>query len=228
MKLAAAALGAGLGLVTVAGAVAALAFPQGALTAGQQIADAARAAGPAGVLLFALAQAVVAVSGVLPAALLGVAAGAVYGLRLGFAVAAVATLAGAWVAFVASRASFGDAARRFVERRASAQRLDAAISRDGWRFVLLMRLSPVMPFAATSFALGLTRIGLRDYMLGTLGALPALFGYVAMGTLCEHGLSLATRGAAWWQYAGLAVGLAATAALTLRVGRIAAYSFSQA
>ena len=184
MKLAAAALG----LVAVAGAGAALAFPQVALDASTRLADAARAAGPAGIGLFALTQAVVAVSGVLPAALLGVAAGAVYGLGLGFAIAAAATLAGAWIAFRVSRASFGLAARRFVESRAGAQRLDAAISSDGWRFVLLLRLSPIMPFAATSFALGLTRIGPRDYMLGTLGALPALFGYVALGTLCEHGL----------------------------------------
>jgi uncharacterized membrane protein YdjX (TVP38/TMEM64 family) len=221
------ALGAALGLAALAGAGAALAFPQATLEAGQRLADAARDAGPAGIALFALAQAAVALSGVLPAALLGVAAGAVYGLGLGFAVAAVATLAGAWAAFAVSRASFGAAARRFVERRAGAKRLDAAIARDGWRFVLLMRLSPVMPFAATSFALGLTRIGGRDYLLGTLGALPALFGYVAMGTLCQHGLMLATKGAGWWQYGGLAVGIAATAALTLRVGRLAAYSFSQ-
>ena len=229
MKAAPAALGAALGLATVAGAATTLLFPHAALETSQRLAGAARGAGATGVVLFALAQALVALSGILPAALLGVAAGAVYGLKFGFGVAAAATLAGAWLAFAASRASIGGPVRRFLDARAGARRLDDAIVRDGWRFVLLLRLSPVMPFAATSFALGLTRIGARDYLLGTLGALPALFGYVAMGAICENGASLVGRGAAWWQYGGLGVGLAATALLTLRVGKIArvAYSVSQ-
>ena len=226
MKAAPAALGAALGLATVAGAAAAILFPHAALEASQRIAETARGAGVAGVLLFALVQALVALSGILPAALLGVAAGAIYGLKLGFLVAAAATLAGAWLAFTASRASCGESVRRFLDARAGARRLDEAIVSDGWRFVLLLRLSPVMPFAATSFALGLTRVGVRDYLLGTLGALPALLGYVAMGAICENGASFVAQGAAWWQYGGLGLGLAATAALTLRIGRIA-YSFSQ-
>ena len=38
-----------------------------------------------------------------------------------------------------------------------------------------------MPFVATSYLLGLSAISLRDYMLGTLAALPALLGYVSLG-----------------------------------------------
>jgi hypothetical protein len=42
-----------------------------------------------------------------------------------------------------------------------------------------------MPFVATSYLLGLSAISLRDYMLGTLAALPALLGYVSLGSACQ-------------------------------------------
>jgi hypothetical protein len=49
-----------------------------------------------------------------------------------------------------------------------------------------------MPFVATSDLLGLSAISLRDYMLGTLAALPALLGYVSLGAFAGAGLSAST------------------------------------
>jgi uncharacterized membrane protein YdjX (TVP38/TMEM64 family) len=87
--------------------------------------------------------------------------------------------------------------------------------------VLLLRLSPAMPFSATSYLCGLSRVRQRDYLLGTLASLPALAGYVVAGSLADASLS-ATRSP--WHWAVLALGLAASALLTLQVSRIALHA----
>ena len=57
----------------------------------------------------------------------------------------------------------------------------------------LLRASPLTPFVATSYLLGLSAISVRDYMLGTLAALPALLGYVSLGAFARAGLSASAR-----------------------------------
>jgi uncharacterized membrane protein YdjX (TVP38/TMEM64 family) len=188
----------------------------------QLVTGMAREAGPAGWAAFALAQAVVAMVGVIPASLLGIAAGAVYGLFMGFALAAIGTLVGGWVAFRLARSLLRGWVERLLARRAGGRldRLSSEVERDGWRFVCLLRISPVMPFALTSYALGLSPITGRDYLIGTLAALPALAGYVAVGALARHGLMSLTDGAGLgplnWALYG--VGAVATLALILRSG----------
>jgi uncharacterized membrane protein YdjX (TVP38/TMEM64 family) len=169
---------------------------------------------------FVLLQSLVAVSGVLPASLAGVAAGAVFGLLAGFCLAALSTMAGAVVAFALSRSVFRPWVAGFLARRAGLRRLDTAVARDGWRSVCLLRLSPVMPFAMTSYALGLTSIGWRDYLVGTLASMPALLCYVALGRFAGSSLEALHSGASPVALALLAFGLVATAVLALRLGRL--------
>lgn len=142
--------------------------------------------GVAGRALFAGFQVLVAVSGILPASMLGVAAGVLYGLPIGFAVSGVSTLTGAMLAFAISRSVLRPAVAMFLTRRSRLRALDGMIARDGWRIACLLRVSPIMPFAATSYALGLSSIGLHGYLIGTLAALPALFGFVLLGTLANR------------------------------------------
>jgi uncharacterized membrane protein YdjX (TVP38/TMEM64 family) len=136
---------------------------------------AVRETGPAGWVVFTLAQMVVAMAGIVPASLLGIAAGAVYGLFQGFLIASVGTLLGGWFAFKLARSLLRDWVEQRMARSGGRRfaDLDAAVARDGWRFVCLLRISPIMPFAMTSYALGLSRIAGRDYLLGTLASLPA-------------------------------------------------------
>ena len=177
--------------------------------------------GPLGWLMLAGAQVLIAASGILPASIVGIVAGAAYGLPLGFALSAVGTLAGAMVAFGLSRSMFRPAIARMLSRRPRLQQLDRALARDGWRMVCLLRMSPIMPFAATSYTLGLSAIRRRDYVLGTLASLPALALYVFLGTLADAGLSAMRDGAGPLRYGLLAAGVLATVLLTVRVGQIA-------
>ncbi|MDD2875805.1 MAG: VTT domain-containing protein [Acidiphilium sp.] len=196
------------------------------LYAGSQVAgyilaarDRLRDLGLSGWLVFIVLQMLAALVGLLPASLLGIAAGAVFGVALGFGLASAGVLLGAGIAFGLARSTLRPAIIGLLARSATLDRFDAALGRDGWRLVLLLRISPVMPFSLTSYALGLSAIGIRDYALGTLAALPALLLYVSLGALGATGLA-ATRGDASLHAALFLTGLAATALLGVRLGRI--------
>ena len=171
-----------------------------------------------GWIAFSALQIVIVASGVLPASLAGIAAGAVYGVPLGFSLAATSTMAGALVTLAISRSLAREWVERFIRRRPRLQDLDRMLAQDGVRMVCLLRLSPVMPFAATSYALGLSSVSVRDYILGTCASLPALLGYVFLGRIAAAGL--AAREAGWLHWGMLAVGAVATIGLTLRIGQL--------
>jgi uncharacterized membrane protein YdjX (TVP38/TMEM64 family) len=110
---------------------------------------------------------------------------------------------------------------RLLERRGRLKILETMLARDGLRLVCLIRVSPVMPFAPTSYVLGLSSVSTRDYVLGTLASLPALLGYVAVGSIAQSGLAIWRDGAGPLRWALLGVGAVATLLLTVRIGRIA-------
>lgn len=179
---------------------------------------AARAHGTAGLVMVFAVQTAIAASGVLPASVLGIAAGALFGVAGGFAAAAGGTMAGAVLAFALARSLLRPWIAHFVGSRPALAQFDRALGRDGWRLVCLVRISPVMPFAVTSYALGLSAVGFRAYALGTLASLPALAAYVVAGSVAGFGALHLQAGAAAW--AGLALGAAATLALAWYLARL--------
>jgi uncharacterized membrane protein YdjX (TVP38/TMEM64 family) len=212
-------LAVGLVGLVVLGIVAAWVSPVGLIGAADALVQALRNLGFSGAVVFGILQVFVAMSGVLPASLLGVAAGTIYGLVPGFLLAAVSTMAGAVFAFVLSRSLFRPTVERLIARP-TLRNFDALIAQDGWRLVCLLRMSPVMPFSVTSYMLGLSSIGLRDYTMGTLASLPALCGYVFIGTLADASLSAWMTGAGPLRWILLGIGGMATLILTIRLGQI--------
>ena len=49
--------------------------------------------------------------------------------------------------------------------------------------MFLLRLSPVFPFSFMNYAIGITRISFRDYLLASVGMLPGTILYVYYGKL---------------------------------------------
>jgi uncharacterized membrane protein YdjX (TVP38/TMEM64 family) len=129
-------------------------------------------------------------TGIIPLSLLAIASGALYGLLEGFLVSAVGVNFGALIAFLLSRYAYRSNIDDWESRHLSIQHLDKEIALRGWIFVLLLRLSPVAPYSLASYAFGLTRISMGAYMLGSIGATPALLAYVYTGSL--SGLALLT------------------------------------
>ncbi|MET0152155.1 MAG: TVP38/TMEM64 family protein [Candidatus Binatia bacterium] len=159
-----------------------------------------------------------------PAVLLTLAGGAVFGLVQGTLYVFVAAVAGSIGAFLISRY----VARGLVEKRLGANprvaAIDRAVAAQGLRIVFLLRLSPAFPFVLLNYALGLTRVRFADYALASFGMIPGTILYVYYGKLVGDVASLGSghsppRGAAY--YALTIVGLAATIGVTTLVARIA-------
>ncbi len=182
-----------------------------------------RGAGWVGTLGFALAY-VVATVLFLPGSVLTLGAGFAYGLGIGTVVVAIAANVGALLAFLLGRTVARDWVAARIAANARFAAVDRAVGREGLKIVLLTRLSPVFPFSLLNYAFGVTRVSVRDYVLGSLvGMLPGTIMYVYLGSLITSVSELAagrsSGGAA--QQVFYFVGLAATVAGTLYVTRVA-------
>lgn len=159
----------------------------------------------------------------IPGSVLTLAAGVLFGLVRGTALVLLAATLGAAAAFLVARYL----ARGYIERRIGTGRLaavDRALARDGFRLVLLLRLTPVVPYSLLNYSLGLTGVRFRDFVLASVGMLPGTLLYVYYGKVAGDLAALAggqpvPRDAAYW--ATIGVGLAATIAVTVLVTRIA-------
>ena len=164
---------------------------------------------------------------VLPGSILTVAAGLLFGLPLGVALTSAAATLGASAAFAVGRF----AARAWVAQRVATRprfhALVAAAGSRGFLFVLLARLSPLIPYNLLNYALSVTSVRFRDYLLATwLGMLPATVLYVYTGSIAKS-LADPTSAPSWAAGSLLAIGFVATAALTLLIARHATRALSE-
>jgi len=176
-----------------------------------------------GPIVFILGYAL-AVVAFLPGSLLTLAAGAIFGLGAGVAYAFTAALLGSAAAFLIARYVARGAVERRLAGNARFAAIDRAVGAQGRRIVFLLRLSPAFPFSLLNYALGLTRVRFADYLVAAVGMLPGTLLYVYYGKLAGDVAALAggaavEKGAGY--YAVLALGLAATVAVTALVTRTA-------
>ena len=147
-------------------------------------------------------------------------AGAVFGVALGsFSVSISATL-GATAAFLVGRYLARDVIARKIQKNEKFATIDQAVADEGWKIVLLTRLSPVFPFTLLNYAFGLTRVKLSHYVLASwIGMLPGTVMYVYLGSLVNVGAGHRQRTTGEWVLYG--VGLLATVIVTVFVTRVA-------
>lgn len=183
-----------------------------------------------GPVLFVLGY-IVATVAFVPASILTLSAGAIFGIGKGVFLVFVAAMIGSTLAFLLSRYVARDAVARRVANDVRFAAVDRAVGARGLRIVLLLRLSPAFPFSLMNYALGLTRISLRDYMLAGIGMVPGTLLYVYYGKLVGDVASLAGGVAPprdWGYYAVLGLGLVATIVVTTLVTRTAREGLRQA
>ncbi len=115
------------------------------------------------------------------AAILTLAAGALFGLWIGTAIVSFASAIGASLAFLSSRYLLRDWVKvRFAKRVAI---IDQGIAKDGTFYLLSLRLIPLFPFFLINLAMGLTNVRLMTYYLvSQIGMLPGTIIYVLAGT----------------------------------------------
>jgi uncharacterized membrane protein YdjX (TVP38/TMEM64 family) len=113
-------------------------------------------------------------------AVLTVAGGLLFGTLPGGALAVLGSTMGAVVLFLAVRYHLADAlasrAGKFLDR------VRARLQRDGFSYMLAIRLLPVFPFWLVNLAAALSGMRLLPYMVATLlGIIPATLIYASIG-----------------------------------------------
>lgn len=186
--------------------------------------------GPLGPIAFVAGYAAAVVAFV-PGSVLTLASGAIFGLVEGSIYVFVAAVLGSTGAFLIARHGARAAIERRIEGDDRFAAIDRAVGREGRKIVFLLRLSPVFPFNLLNYALGLTKVGLGDYLVASLGMLPGTVLYVYTGKLIGDVAAVAggveiERGLGGWIVLG--VGLAATLFVTLYVTRLARRALADA
>jgi uncharacterized membrane protein YdjX (TVP38/TMEM64 family) len=189
-----------------------------------QVVEWVRGAGLVGVSVY-FATYVAAAVLVIPGSVLTLGAGFLYGPLRGTLLVSPASVAGATLAFFLGRSLARDWIAARVARNAKFAAIDEAVAKNGFKLVLLLRLSPVFPFSVLNYALGLTRLSARDYILGSfLGMLPGTFLYVYLGSLITNAAKLLSGhrpSGGGWQQILFWGGLVATVLVTAIITRIA-------
>ena len=160
----------------------------------------------------------------LPGSILTLGAGVVFGVVKGSVAVSIGSTLGATCAFLLARSL----ARNWISGKIAGNEkfnaIDEAVAREGWKIILLIRLSPVFPFNLLNYAFGLTKVRLKHYFFASwVGMVPGTIMYVYIGSLAgdlaKLGTGEHTRTTGEWILYG--VGLLATLAVTVYVTRIA-------
>lgn len=114
------------------------------------------------------------------AAILSLAAGAVFGVLQGTLFVVAGATVGAVLAFLVSRTLLRDwVVGKFGTRM---EGIDRGLRKSGFSYLLFLRLVPAFPFFLVNLACGVTGLPLRTYALGTLfGIVPGSLVFVNAG-----------------------------------------------
>jgi uncharacterized membrane protein YdjX (TVP38/TMEM64 family) len=179
--------------------------------------------GPWGPILFVLLYVAASLT-MAPAFILTFAAGAVWGLWLGSLYVYIGAVLGASAVHLLAGPLLRTRVIRWLDRDKRVAAVRRAVAGQGVWVMFLLRLSPLIPFVQLNYALVLSGVQYRQYILATVGMWPTIIMYVYYGKVAGDVAALATgvapeRGPEY--YAILIIGLIGTVAATTIVARAA-------
>src|SRR5689334_24647403 len=181
-----------------------------------------------GPIIFVLAYGVLTVL-LFPASFMTLGAGTIFGLKLGLVVALIGANLGALCSFLLARTFLREKVVGWTASHPRFRFLDQAIGKQGFKMVLLCRLSPIFPFILLNYFLGLTAVRVVAYVLANLlGMLPAMFLLVYVGATARAALEAQPTATDFYQQALKYIGLAATVVIVVVVTRMARRALRQA
>jgi uncharacterized membrane protein YdjX (TVP38/TMEM64 family) len=185
--------------------------------------------GPWGPILFALLYVAAAVT-MAPAFLLSVAAGALFGVWKGSLLVFISATLGAIAAYGVARLLAGTRVVAWIMRDRRVAVVRGAVAREGPWVQFLLRLSPIVPYVLLNYALGLSRVRVRDFLVACFGMIPTIVMYAYYGRVVGDVAKIAAgiappRGREY--YVLLVVGLIATVLATMAITRAARRAIEQ-
>uniref|UniRef100_A0A5B6Z8U7 VTT domain-containing protein n=1 Tax=Davidia involucrata TaxID=16924 RepID=A0A5B6Z8U7_DAVIN len=149
--------------------------------------------GPWGPLVLAVAYIPLTILAV-PASVLTLGGGYLFGLPVGFVADSVGATIGATAAFLFGKTIGRSYVISKLKNYPKFQAVAIAIQRSGFKIVLLLRLAPLLPFNMLNYLLSVTPVHLGEYILASwVGMMPITFALVYVGTTLKD-LSDVTHG----------------------------------
>jgi uncharacterized membrane protein YdjX (TVP38/TMEM64 family) len=191
----------------------------------QKIAD----LGPWGPVLFVAAYVLAAVT-LAPAVVLTFSAGAVYGLWRGTMLTYIGAVLGASAVYALAAPLARSRVLRWIDRDPRVAATRRAVVKDSAWIMFLLRLSPLVPYNLLNYALALSGVRFRDYLLASVGMIPAIIMYAYYGKIAGDVTRIAAgiapaRGIEY--YVMLVIGLIATFVATHLISRAARKAMAQ-
>jgi uncharacterized membrane protein YdjX (TVP38/TMEM64 family) len=166
----------------------------------------------------------------LPAFILTLGAGVLFGVGWGSVYVFIGATLGAIAAFLVGRYLVRDWVAKKIAGNDKFSAIDRAVGQEGLKIVLLTRLSPIFPFNLLNYAFGVTGVSMKDYIIGSIGMIPGTVMFVYIGSLVGNIALIGTDTQPTnptLQWTIRIVGFVATIAVTVYVTRIAKQALSQ-
>lgn len=184
-----------------------------------------RGVGPIGYVIYALVYAACCILFV-PASVLTLGAGAIFGLVSGTIVVVLGATLGAVISFFLARTVMRKKVEGMTKGNKKFEALDRAISKEGAKIVFLIRLAPVFPFTYINYAFGLTGVKTLPFTLATLvGIIPGTFAYIYIG---HAAATAAAGGSSHTKTIVQIVGAVVALLVTIFVARVATKAIKKA
>nr|GMD86972.1 TVP38/TMEM64 family membrane protein slr0305 family [Ipomoea batatas]GMD88287.1 TVP38/TMEM64 family membrane protein slr0305 family [Ipomoea batatas] len=186
--------------------------------------------GPWGPLVLAVAYIPLTVLAV-PASILTLGGGYLFGLPVGFVADSIGATIGAAAAFLLGRTIGRSFVISKLKDYPQFRAVAIAIRRSGFKIVLLLRLVPLLPFNMLNYLLSVTPVPIMEYVLASwLGMMPITFALVYVGTTLKD-LSDVTHG--WGEFSKtrwvfIVLGLLVSVVLIICVTRVAKAALEKA
>ncbi|OZH54462.1 SNARE associated Golgi family protein [Hydrocoleum sp. CS-953] len=119
----------------------------------------------------------------IPGSVLTLGGGVIFGVFRGSIYVFLASTLGATIAFIIGRYISRDWVCQQLSQHPKFKAVDIAVVKEGFKIVFLTRLCPLFPFNLLNYAFGVMQVSLKDYILGSLGMIPATVMYVYLGSL---------------------------------------------
>lgn len=166
-----------------------------------------------------------------PASILTLGGGYLFGLTVGFIADSIGSTAGATAAFLVGKTIGRSYVVAKLKDYPQFQAVAIAVQRSGFKIVLLLRLVPLLPFNMLNYFLSVTPVSIGEYILASwLGMMPITFAFVYVGTTIKD-LSDVTHG--WNEISTtrwilLTIGSIASVVLMVLVTKVARKSLNKA
>lgn len=156
----------------------AMADPSAAL---ERVVELTDSMGTLGIAYFGIAYCIAEILAV-PAIPLTASAGYLFGPVKGTAIVLLSASVAAGVSFQIGRTLLRDYVENILKDYPKFAKIDKAIGKEGFKLMLLLRLSPIFPFALSNYLYGASSINFPAFFGGTLlGFAPGTLAYVYTG-----------------------------------------------